>query len=157
MYLVLPLNLIFLFLSLFIFFISPFFLCSFFGQRSLYYLLFAASLWYVTGSYEVFYVLTSFVHYFRYISTFYFREGIDFGSFKRDVLLFKTLAISQLLLFYFLPKTVAFQWDFISLAMMVSGAIVSVMATHALGIDRTYFAAELGLLEPKWVDQFPYG
>ena len=29
--------------------------------------------------------------YLRYISTFYIRRGIDFGSFKRDVLLFKSL------------------------------------------------------------------
>lgn len=31
------------------------------------------------------------------------------------------------------------------------------MATNALGIDRTYFGAELGLLPPKWITQFPYG
>ena len=34
---------------------------------------------------------------------------------------------------------------------------MSSMATKALGIDRTYFAAELGLVEPKWITQFPYG
>jgi len=41
--------------------------------------------------------------------------------------------------------------------MMASGYCVSIMATSALGIDRTYFAAELGLVEAKWVTQFPYG
>lgn len=30
---------------------------------------------------------------------------------------------------------------------------VSILATNALGIDRTYFAAELGLVEPKWITQ----
>lgn len=40
----------------------------------------------------------------RYISTFYVRKGIDFGSFKRDVLLFKTLALVQLFYQYFFPR-----------------------------------------------------
>ena len=31
--------------------------------------------------------------------------------------------------------------------------MVSILATNALGIDRTYFAAELGLVEPKWITQ----
>lgn len=41
--------------------------------------------------------------------------------------------------------------------MIVVGYSLSSMATKALGIDRTYFAAELGLVEPKWITQFPYG
>lgn len=41
--------------------------------------------------------------------------------------------------------------------MIVCGYAVSVMATNAIGIDRTYFAAELKLVEPKWINQFPYG
>ena len=41
--------------------------------------------------------------------------------------------------------------------MMLSGYGVSLLATQALGMDRTYFAAELGLVEPKWINQFPYG
>lgn len=36
-----------------------------FGFRSLYYLAFAGMLWYITGSYEIFFIMTSFVHYFR--------------------------------------------------------------------------------------------
>lgn len=35
--------------------------------------------------------------------------------------------------------------------------MVSLLATNALGLDRTYFAAELGLVEPKWITKFPYG
>ena len=41
--------------------------------------------------------------------------------------------------------------------MIASGYVVSILATNALGVDRTYFAAELGLVKPKWIDQFPYG
>jgi len=45
----------------------------------------------------------------------------------------------------------------VSVAMILSGYIVSVLATRAIGVDRTYFAAELGLVEPKWIEKFPYG
>ena len=67
----------------------------YFGQRNVLYLSLVGALWYVTGYYEAFFALTSFVHYIRYITTFYIRRGIDFGSFKRDVLLFKTIALVQ--------------------------------------------------------------
>lgn len=135
----------------------------------MFYILFAASLWYITGLYEVFFVMTSFVHYFRYITTFYLRKGIDFGSFKRDVLLFKTIAMSQLAAIYFLPHLfvgynkssaaapVAFSWDPLSLLLIAVGYTITIMATNAIGLDRTYFGAELGLVKPKWIEAFPYG
>lgn len=93
----------------------------------------------------------------RYISTFYVRRDIYFGSFKRDVLLFKTIALAQLFYHYLYPSTTAFVLDPISILMVIAGYSVSMMATEAIGIDRTYFAAELGLVEPKWIDKFPYG
>jgi hypothetical protein len=129
------------------------------GLRSLFYLSMVSAIWYITGVYEIFFALTSYVHYFRYITTFYVRRGIDFGSFKRDVLLFKTLALIQLFYHYAIGPIMmgTFEVDLISIGMIASGYIVSMMATNALGIDRTYFGAELGLMEPKWVDQFPYG
>ncbi len=91
------------------------------------------------------------------MSTFYVRKGIDFGSFKRDVLLFKTIALIQLFYHYLCPQSVPFVFDWISVAMILSGYAVSILATNAIGVDRTYFAAELGLVEPKWISQFPYG
>lgn len=94
---------------------------------------------------------------FRYISTFYVRQGIDFGCFKRDVLLFKSVALAQLFYHYCFPSTGSFEFDPVSVLMIVAGYAVSVMATNAIGIDRTYFGAELGIVEPKWIDQFPYG
>jgi hypothetical protein len=129
------------------------------GLRNLFYLATVTALAYVTNCYEVFLVLTSYVHYFRYISTFYVRKDIDFGSFKRDVLLFKSMALAQLFYMYVvLPiQNGTFSLDFVSLAMIATGYAVSMMATKALGIDRTYFGVELGLMEPKWVTEFPYG
>mmetsp|Transcript_9516 Transcript_9516/g.15790 ORF Transcript_9516/g.15790 Transcript_9516/m.15790 type:complete len:732 (+) Transcript_9516:165-2360(+) len=127
------------------------------GLRNLTYLASMLALWYVTGVYEIFLAFTSYVHYFRYISTYYVRRGIDFGSFKRDVLVMKSVALLQLFYHYLFPTTTTFEFDFISIAMIVAGYVVSVMATEAIGIDRTYFGSELGLVEPKWIDQFPYG
>eukprot|EP01038_Epipyxis_sp_PR26KG_P009099 gene9099-12270_t len=130
---------------------------SMIGQRNILYVCFALGLWRATGSYEVFFALTSFVHYIRYISTFYYRKGIDFGSFKRDVFLFKCMALAQIFYHYFFPQTTPFVLDWISILMTLCGYYVSSMATVAIGIDRTYFAAELGLVEPKWITKFPYG
>jgi hypothetical protein len=130
---------------------------SLLGLRNLAYILFVWALWQTTGIYEVFMSLTSFIHYFRYITTFYIRKNIDFGSFKRDVLLFKSLALLQLFYLYLFPTSSSFSFDPLSVFMIASGYAVSVMATNAIGIDRTYFGAELGLVEPKWIDQFPYG
>ena len=55
------------------------------------------------------------------------------------------------------PTTIPFEFDSVSIAMIIIGYTVSVIATNAIGIDRTYFAAELGLVEPKWINKFPYG
>jgi hypothetical protein len=78
---------------------------QYFGQRNLLYLSLVGALWYATGCYEVFFALTSFVHYCRYISTFYIRKGVDFGSFKRDVLLFKTISISQVIIIHYVFRS----------------------------------------------------
>jgi len=130
---------------------------TYIGQRNVLYLICVAAVWYITGRYEIFFAATSFIHYFRYISTYYFRSGVDFGAFKRDVLLFKTLSLLQLLVPYCLPSSTPFVWDWLSLSMIGSGYLVSVLATSALGIERTYFGAELGICEPKWITAFPYG
>lgn len=127
------------------------------GQRNLLYIIFCIGMWRATGVYEVFFAMTSIVHYFRYITTFYVRRGIEFGSFKRDVMLFKMLALGQLFYHYFFPSTTPFVLDWVSILITATGYAISSLAAGAIGIDRTYFAAELGLVEPKWIDQFPYG
>lgn len=71
-------------------------------------------------------------------------------------MLFKTLSIGQLGWMYLNP-TIPFEWDVVSVVMIVTGYAVSMMATKKLGVDRTYFGAELGVVPPKWVDSFPYG
>ena len=115
-------------------------------------------LWWCTGSYDWFLLSTSFVHYIRYIQTYYLRGDIDYGSFKRDVFLFKCLSIGQIIGHYLFPyEPFSFKFDPISLGMIAIGYGISMKATVALGVDRTYFGAELGKCEPKWINEFPYG
>lgn len=139
---------------------------TFIGQRNLVYLLLSGFVSYIVGDYQIFRMMTSYLHYLRYIGTYYFRKDVDYGSFKRDVFLFKGLELVQLGLVYLFPHFMAehvlhippvnFSFDPISILMIISGYTVSTLATKALGIDRTYFGAELGHCEPKWVNDFPY-
>lgn len=97
------------------------------------------------------------MHYLRYIGTYFYRKDIDFGSFQRDVLLFKSIALIQIFYVYFFPDNSTFVFDPISVAMIVVGYAISIKATQALGVERTYFGAELGICQPKWITEFPYG
>ena len=47
--------------------------------------------------------------------------------------------------------------DPLSLGLMGVGFSISMLATKVLGLDRTYFAVELGLAEPVQLTRFPYG
>lgn len=106
--------------------------------------------------YRLFLLGTSFIHYARYITTYYHRKDVDYQAFKRDVLLFKTVAVAQLL-YLFSQHVDIKNPDFVSLGMIAFGYTISVLATFALGMDRTYFGVELGFYEPKWITKFPYG
>lgn len=99
-----------------------------------------------------FLVMTSYMHYLMYIATYQQRTNVSFGLFKRNVLVFKTLAMSQLAYFYLSN----FEFDPVSLAMIAVGYFIAISATVAIGVDRTYFGVELGVYEPKWVSSFPY-
>lgn len=108
----------------------------------------------------VFTVGTSYVHYLRYMTTYYNRKDVNFGTFKSDVLLFKILALAQIAVRYLSVLAVGASASSTilaaSLVMIVSGATVSSLATHALGMDATYFGKELGLCNSPWVSSFPY-
>lgn len=134
----------------------------------------------------VFLVGTSFVHYPRYIATYFFRgSDLDFGRFKMDTLFFKAVALSHVACRYFVALLAAFrsrtgaESDIgdgdgggdggggggcdstmvvaaMSLALIIAGSTVSALASRALGMDGTYFGPELGICEMKWVTAFPY-
>ena len=126
-----------------------------------------AAVAYAVESYALFLYGTQFLHYLRYMSTYYTRAGVAFGTFKRDVLFFKTVALLQLFRLYAAPL-----WDADaraacgaepwfrpeSLVLVAAGYFVSIAATSALGVDGTYFGIELGVVEAdyKFVTRFPY-
>jgi len=117
-------------------------------------------------TYKVFLVGTSFIHYLRYINTYYHREGVAYGVFKRDVFLFKALSISQLVLLYasavtnnFTDLSLALKTSPIDYAMIFGGYALSIYTTFQLGVDGTYFGIELGFVKASkhYVQKFPYG
>ncbi|GMI12366.1 hypothetical protein TrRE_jg1901 [Triparma retinervis] len=121
------------------------------------------------GGYTTFLILTQFVHYYKYITTYYWRK-VNFSHFKRDVLFFKSVALTNLAYMVLRPY-----WKVISaeglaglssdlslnlpgISMIAAGYFVSISATAALGVDGTYFGIELGVVEADYgfVKSFPY-
>ncbi|XP_075264781.1 uncharacterized protein LOC142356913 [Convolutriloba macropyga] len=99
-----------------------------------------------------FLISTSFIHYCMYIANFYRRYGLCHGIFVRNVIFFKIVAISQLAVMYVRN----FEFDPISIALLVLGYGLSSAAAAAIGLDRTYFGSEMGIYKPKWISGFPY-
>ena len=89
-----------------------------------------------------------------------------YGVFKRDVLLYKTLAIGQLLVLYLSAVTKGFtnmaavsDIGLLDCAMVLGGYALSIYTTAQLGVDGTYFGIELGFVQADkhYVQKFPYG
>ena len=97
----------------------------------------------------LFLIATSFRHYMLYMATYQWREEVDFGIFVRDAKFFKMLA--WLHIGCRLP---ALSWWVIP---VLIGLSITLLATWRLGTVRTYFGAELGIVEPKRITSFPYG
>jgi len=126
------------------------------GWTNLIYLLCATAVSLAARSYSVFFCLTSFVHYAVYASTYHQRTNVAFGAFKRDALLFKTLALVQAGV-QFLFRFDYSQPDIIALALLAGGFGLAGLAASRLGVDRTYFGWELGVISGDYVAKFPYG
>jgi hypothetical protein len=103
----------------------------------------------------IFVILTSFRHYAMYIATFAFRENVAHGVLMRDAKLYKTL--SMLHLTRLLLPVVELPKDVPMLALASCGFALTLLATYRLGMVRTYFGTELGLVPPKFITDFPYG
>eukprot|EP00622_Pseudochattonella_farcimen_P002338 FR737250.1.p1 GENE.FR737250.1~~FR737250.1.p1 ORF type:complete len:209 (+),score=17.99 FR737250.1:51-677(+) len=107
---------------------------------------------------------TSWVHYCKYIYQYYWRTARTvekYNAWKRDVPLFKTIALTNLAFIYIMPyvkKEATGFPDLISLAMIVTGYYISIAATAALGVNGTYFGIELGFVKADYcfVQAFPY-
>eukprot|EP00620_Florenciella_sp_RCC1587_P006313 CAMPEP_0182591018 /NCGR_PEP_ID=MMETSP1324-20130603/72908_1 /TAXON_ID=236786 /ORGANISM="Florenciella sp., Strain RCC1587" /LENGTH=246 /DNA_ID=CAMNT_0024808283 /DNA_START=52 /DNA_END=789 /DNA_ORIENTATION=- len=130
----------------------------------------AAALGYLVD-YRIFVCMTSWVHYCKYIYQYYWRTARTlpkYAAWKRDVLLFKTIALLNLAYIYGSPyftkmvpiyeTAVEPEMDYIGLGMVVVGYFVSISATQALGVNGTYFGIELGFVKADYcfVNGFPY-
>jgi len=136
---------------------------AYFGYNNIAYIALLAALG-AAVDYRIFLIGTSFVHYLRYISTYYHREGCAYEVFKRDVLIYKTLAVSQIVFWYAHAvsdgfKSIPAAVDTTGLAMTAIGYAASVYCTKLLGVDGTYFGIELGFVkaDKHYVQKFPYG
>jgi hypothetical protein len=94
---------------------------------------------------------TSFVHYFLYAGVMADGENVSIVRFKRNAMFFTALSFAQLLgcCLYF------FQSDLMSLSLIGIAFGLATWAT-ALGINRSYFGAELGHFPPHRVNPLPY-
>ena len=131
---------------------------KFLGTSNLLYVAAAAAAAKTLGSRSVFMVLTHYVHYFRYISTYYIRKNVNYGIFKRDVLFFKSVALLQIAHMVFSDLFSSSSVNFLGLAIIIVGYSISMAATAALGVDGTYFGIELGFVKANYqfVKSFPY-
>ena len=84
--------------------------------------------------------------------------------FKRDVLIYKTIAVGQIVYWYAHAVTKGFtsvpaEVDRVGLGMVAVGYAMSVYCTKLLGVDGTYFGIELGYVKAQkhYVQHFPYG
>ncbi len=123
------------------------------GWTNLAYIALAAVVSAAARDIRPFLILTSFVHYAIYVATFRERRGVSFGLFRRNAVLFKSLATAQLLLLYVMH----FSGQFVSLGVVVAGFALATYATWVLGFNRTYFSAELGFDSKDRIARFPYG
>eukprot|EP00127_Corallochytrium_limacisporum_P004426 Clim_evm4s162 gene=Clim_evmTU4s162 len=123
-----------------------------FGWNNIPYFLLATTLGYLYNP-LIFVYMTSFLHYFRYITTYYTRKNVSYGIFKRDVFAFKCITLAQIAYFYAAPYLAGpltlNDLDYMSLTLVAAGYFISMAATAALGIDGTYFGIELGQVDPK--------
>jgi hypothetical protein len=94
--------------------------------------------------------LLSFWHYYLYWLAFAF-GAMPFEVFKRDAVAMKTVSVAALAVVY-----LACPLDLASLIVIAGGILLNVRAAAALGMDRTYYGAELAGLPPRRITAFPY-
>jgi hypothetical protein len=94
--------------------------------------------------------LLSFWHYYLYWLAFAF-GAMPFDVFKRDAVAMKTVSVAALALVY-----LACPVDIVSLVVIAGGILLNVRAAAVLGVDRTYYGAEVAGLAPRRITAFPY-
>jgi len=104
---------------------------------------------------RLFFIMTQYVHYVRYITTYYARKDVDYMVFRRDVVFFKCVALLQIgVMAIQAHRSADVRWAFL----IALGYGISACAVHAIGLERTYFGRELGMVssDDVLVKSFPY-
>lgn len=104
------------------------------------------------GSHWPLTITTSYFHYAMYMATYYHRKNLAYPLFLRDVIFFKAISVIHLVFHYFYN----FQFDMLSILMIIGGYALAASAALALGKEKTYFGIELGFCKPVWINAFPY-
>ena len=123
------------------------------GWTNLAYVLLMGAISWGLGDSRWFVATTSFVHYGIYLGTFREKSPVAFGIFQRNAVFFKGLALVQLFWLY----AMHFSANWLSLGIVACGFSLATYATAVLGVNRTYFSAELGFDPPTVITRFPYG
>lgn len=97
----------------------------------------------------------SYLHYAIYLATFGWRQDVSFPAFLRDATFFK--ATSMTLLGLALVLSVGAGFSLLGLLLMGVGLGLSNAAVARLGVVRTMFGVELGVVPPERVEGPPYG
>lgn len=128
-------------------------IARFAGWTNLAYVVSIALIALSVGDWRWFAVGTSFVHYMIYAGTLRERQRLAFGEFKRNAIFYKSISMATLFAVY-----VASGIDsIVSVVVVSAGFALAFAAGRALGLNRTYFSAELGFDRPQQVDAWPYG
>ena len=111
----------------------------------------------------MFVIATSFRHYVLYMTTFAYRTPpVALGNLMRDAKLYKTISMLHLAR-SLVPvalssgSNMSVDGAWVGIGLTLACFSVTVLATARLGLVRTYFGAELGFVQPCWIDGFPYG
>ncbi|GMH66720.1 hypothetical protein TL16_g11000 [Triparma laevis f. inornata] len=139
---------------------------KYFGTVNILYIFTACVVSKALESWVALMLTTHFIHYCRYIGTYYFRKNVNWAIFKRDVLFFKSCALMQFC--YMIMTPIVDSWkkgtltlgdmNWVGFGMIAVGYFISISATAALGVDGTYFGIELGFVKAdyQFVKSFPY-
>lgn len=127
---------------------------KYFGFNNIIYSLFITGISYIFNNWNIFIYATSFIHYFIYIGTYYYRENILYGQFKRDCIFYKSLSMINLISIYY--NSIMNNIDIKLFIIIISGFFISISASYKLGKDATYFGSELKQIENKKIVSFPY-
>jgi hypothetical protein len=95
----------------------------------------------------------SFTHYLVYLSALAHGPGLSYGEMLRDAIAQKTVSMTLLGGLYLLHPC----FEPLSAALILGGVGLSLWAASSLGMSRTYFGAELGIVPPARIEAAPYG